>query len=84
MPGANETMNSIGNLFSGLLQAGLPLDFYNDYVSRVSALTVEDIEACAQSLLDPSRMIWVIVGDRSQLELSLQDLGMGDIVLIQD
>lgn len=84
LPGSNETINSIGNLFSGLLQAGLPLDFYDSYVSRVSALTVEDIEACAKSLLDPSRMIWMVVGDRSQLESSLRDLPIGDMIPIND
>ncbi|HEX3684310.1 MAG TPA: pitrilysin family protein [Bryobacteraceae bacterium] len=84
LPGANETMNSIGNLFSGLLQAGLPLDFYNTYVSRVSALTVEDIEACAKSLLDPGHMIWMVVGDRSQLEPTLRDLDLGPIIPVED
>jgi zinc protease len=84
LPGANETMNSIGNLFSGLLQAGLPLDFYNTYVSRVSALTVEDIEACAKSLLDPGHMIWMVVGDRSQLEPTLRDLDLGAIIPVED
>lgn len=84
LPGANETMNSIGNLFSGLLQAGLPLDFYNSYVSRVSALTIEEIEACAQSLLDPNHMIWMVVGDRSQLEPALRDLAIGEIIPIQE
>jgi len=84
LPGANETINSIGNLFGGLLQAGLPLDFYDTYVSRVSALTIEDIEACAQSVLDPSRMIWMVVGDRSQLEPSFRGLNIGEIVSIED
>ncbi|HTU46291.1 MAG TPA: pitrilysin family protein [Bryobacteraceae bacterium] len=84
LPGANETMNSIGNLFSGLLQAGLPLDFYDTFVSRVSALTVEDIEACAKSLLDPSRMIWMVVGDRSQLEPALRSLHLGEVIPVDD
>jgi zinc protease len=80
LPGANETMTSIGNLFSGVLQAGLPLDFYDTYVSRVSALTIDEIEACAKSLLDPQRMIWMVVGDYSLLEPSLRALGIGEIV----
>ena len=84
LPGSNETINSIGNLFSGLLQSGLPLDFYNTYVSRVSALTVEDIEACAKSLLDPAQMIWMVVGDRSQLESSLRALDLGEIITVDD
>ncbi len=82
LPGAHETMNSIGNLLSDLLQFGLPLDFYTTYVSRVSALTIPDLEACAKSLLDPRHMIWMVVGDRSQIEPALRDLQLGEIVPI--
>ncbi len=39
LPGAHETMNAIGNLFGDLLQLGLPLNFYDDYVERVSAIS---------------------------------------------
>lgn len=79
LPGAHETMNAVGNLFGDLLQLGLPLDFYNDYVSRVNALTIPELEACARELLDPEKMIWMIVGDRATLEPALRDLGIGEV-----
>jgi zinc protease len=84
LPAANEKMSSIGNLFSALLQAGLPLDYYDTYVSRVAALKVEDIEACAKSLLVPNRMIWLVVGDASQLEPSLRKLEIGEIIPLSE
>ena len=80
LPGAHETMNSIGNLLSDLLQLGLPLDFYDTYVNRVTALTVPELEARAKDLLDPQHMIWVIVGDRSQIETALRELQIGEII----
>jgi zinc protease len=80
LPGAHETMNAIGGLFGDLLQLGLPLDFYDDYVSRVSALTTSELEECARALLDPREMIWLVVGDRAQLESRLRTLNIGEIV----
>jgi zinc protease len=80
LPGAHETMNAVGNLFGDLLQLGLPLNFYDTYVSRLSALGIEQIEACARSLLDPSSMIWMVVGDGATLEPSLKELGIGEII----
>ncbi|MDQ2842857.1 MAG: insulinase family protein [Acidobacteriota bacterium] len=80
LPGAYETMSAIGNLLGDLLQLGLPLNFYDDYVSRLSALTVADIEAAAQSLLCPNNMIWMVVGDRAAIEQPLRDLGWGEII----
>ncbi len=80
LPGSHETMNAVGNLFGDLLQLGLPLNFYDTYVSRVSALTIPEIEACAQSLLDPKHMIWMVVGDRSAIEPALRALNLGEII----
>ncbi len=83
LPGSHETMNAVGNLFGDLLQLGLPLNFYDTYVSRVSALTIPEIELCAKSLLDPQHMIWMVVGDRAAIEPALQALNIGEIVPVQ-
>jgi zinc protease len=80
LPGSHETMNAVGNLFGDLLQLGLPLNFYDSYVSRVSALTKADIEAAGKLLLDPANMIWMVVGDRAAIEPALRALEIGEIV----
>lgn len=80
LPGAHETMNAIGGLFGDLLQLGLPLSFYDDYVSRVTALTTTELEQCARMLLEPKKMVWLVVGDRAQLETPLRALEIGEIV----
>ncbi len=82
LPGSHETMNSIGGTINDLLQLGLPLDYYDSYVSRVKALTLNDIDASAKQLLDPHRMIWMVVGDREKLETALHELGIGEIVTL--
>ncbi len=81
LPGAHETMNAVGNLLGDLLQLGLPLNFYDSYVQRVSKLTISDIQASAESLLQPENMIWMVVGDRTVVEQPLRDLGIGEIVI---
>src|SRR5690242_753923 len=83
LPGSHETMNAVGNLFGDLLQLGLPLNFYDTYVSRVSALTTANIEAAAKSLLGPANMIWMVVGDRAVVEPALGALEVGEIVATQ-
>jgi zinc protease len=80
LPGSHETMNAIGGLFGDLLQLGLPLNFYDDYVRRVSALTTAELQACAKTLLNPREMIWLVVGDRAELEAPLRALNIGEIV----
>ena len=83
LPGSHETMNSIGGTLGDLLQYGLPLDYYDTYVSRVSSLTVEDIDTTAKSLLDAQRFVWMIVGDREQVEAGLSNLNLGEIIHLE-
>ena len=84
LPGSHETMNAVGTLLGDLLQFGLPLDFYDTYVNQVLAVTIADIERCAASLLDPARMVWIVVGDRATVQSGLRDLNIGEIVLVRD
>ena len=83
LPGAHETMNAVGGLYSDLLQLGLPLDYYNGYVRRVSELTAADLESHAKDLLQSKNMIWIVVGDRALLEEPLRNLKIGDIVVTE-
>jgi zinc protease len=83
LPGEHETMNSVGGLLVDLLQQGLPLDFYETYVSRVTALTTEDITAAAKKVLDPAHTIWMVVGDRKETEPSLKALNLGEIIAVE-
>jgi zinc protease len=82
LPGAHETTNAIGNLLGDLLQLGLPLNFFDSYVQRVLSLKIADIERCAEALLQPEHTIWMVVGDRSQIEEPLKKLEIGEIVPI--
>ena len=83
LPGAHETLNAVGSLYSDLLQMGLPLDYYNGYVRRVSELTTGELEGYAKDLLQSKNMIWIVVGDRATLEEPLRNLKIGEVVLTE-
>jgi zinc protease len=83
LPGEHETMNAVGGLLVDLMQLGLPLDFYDSYVSRVTALTTDDITAAARKVLDPAHTIWMVVGDRKALEPALKALNLGEIITVE-
>jgi zinc protease len=83
LPGEHETMNAVGGLLVDLMQQGLPLDFYDSYVSRVTALTTDDITAAAKKVLDPAHTIWMVVGDRKALEPALKALNLGEIITVE-
>ncbi|MEO6656412.1 MAG: hypothetical protein ABIO36_10060, partial [Pyrinomonadaceae bacterium] len=44
-------------------------------ISKVNAVTIDDVTRVANKYLDPSKMAIVIVGDRKVVESGLKDLG---------
>ena len=41
-----------------------------------------DINAIAERILRPEKMIYVVVGDRAQIEKGIRELNLGDVQLL--
>ncbi len=60
---------------------GLPDDYFNTYVSRIEAVTPEQVRAAVQAWIDPRNSVVVVVGDRRKIEPQIRALGLGPIRL---
>lgn len=74
-PSGFETVGQISGQLANLVTYGLPDSYFNDYISKVNAVTVADVNRVAKQYLDPSKMAIVIVGDRKTVEPGLKELG---------
>lgn len=74
-PGGFETVGQISGQLSNLVVYGLPDTYFNDYIGKVNAVTIDDVNRVANKYLDPSKMAIVIVGDRKVVEPGLKELG---------
>ena len=63
---------------------GLPDSYFNEYISKVNAVTIEDVDRVAKKYLDPSKMAIVIVGERKVIEPGLKELGYSITMLDAD
>jgi len=79
LPGSFETMNALGGAISDMLQFQLPDDYWETYAGKVERLQPAEIEDAARVLIDPAKLVWVIVGDRATIERSLQLPGITNI-----
>ena len=80
-PSAFETVGGISGQLSNLVVYGLPESYFNDYIAKVNAVTVEDVNRVAKQYLDTSKMAIVVVGDRKSVEAGLKDLGYSVVIL---
>jgi zinc protease len=79
LPGLFETNGATAGSFADLFAYGLPLDYYRKLPVQFDAVTAPALEALARRYLDPAGMVLIAVGDRKNLESTLQALDLGPL-----
>ena len=82
MVGERETKNGVLGDMLTITRYGLPEDYFATYAQKVNALKKSDVNAVAERILRPEKMIYVVVGDRAQVEKGIRDLKLGDVQLL--
>jgi zinc protease len=76
LPGSWETGNAIAGSLADMVRYGYPKDYYDTYASKISDLSLDDINKAAQKVVYPGKVDWVVVGDKAVVEKGLSELGM--------
>jgi zinc protease len=79
LPGSFETKRAVIGAMQDILIYGLPENHFQTYSDRINSVTVADAEAAAKRVLDPDRVIWIVVADAAAAEGPLVELGWGPI-----
>ncbi|MCY7347033.1 MAG: insulinase family protein [Pyrinomonadaceae bacterium] len=74
-PRGFETVGQISGQLSNLVVYGLPDSYFNDFISKVNAVTLEDVNRVANKYLTPDKLAIVVVGDRKAIEPGLKEIG---------
>ena len=83
-PAGFETVGAISGQLANLVVYGLSETYFNYYISKVNAVTLDEVNRVARQYLDPSKMAIVIVGDRKVIEPGLKELGYPITILDAD
>jgi predicted Zn-dependent peptidase len=79
LPGSFATNGGfLGSMISSS-SYGLPFDHAATSPDRIAAVSLDDIHAAAQEIVDSSKLTWVVVGDLEKIEESVRALGYGDV-----
>ncbi len=81
LPGDFETTQQIAAALIPIALYDLPLDYYNNFVQNVEAITQAELQRVANQYINPSSLAIVIVGDRKSIEAGLKSVNAGPIVL---
>ena len=84
-PRTFETPGQIADRLETVVTYDLPETYFNTYIERVQAVTLEDLNRVANQHLRPGQMAVVVVGDRRQIEPALRSVEeLGDSITFLD
>ena len=79
LPADFETTQQIATALVPVALYNLPLDYYNNYVQNIEAITQGDVQRVAKEYINPGSLAIVIVGDRKSIESGLKAVNAGPV-----
>jgi len=71
-PGAFETTSGVASNLAELAVYGLPESFFSEYVPKIQAVSVADVERAAKQYLQSDKFAVVVVGDLAKIEKGIR------------
>ena len=81
-PNSVQTVQGLAGRMQTLLQNGQPLNYYNSYLERMSAVTPADITRVGRERLTPGALTVVVAGDLSKIEAPIRALNLGNVEVL--
>ncbi|MFT5136543.1 MAG: zinc protease [Arenicella sp.] len=84
LPGRWETASSVEGDISSMVKYNLKDDYWDKYVKELREITLEQVNDSAKTYITPDKMVWLVVGERSQIEQKIRDLNIGKVIIIDE
>ncbi len=79
LPGQWETNGAVAEAIAGIVKFGLPDAYYQTYSTRLTALSLDEVQTICDQLIRPSAMCWFVVGDREKVMPALAENQFGEV-----
>ncbi len=83
LPGRNETTSGLLSSLNEIALFGYSDDYFETYAKDVNASSVDDLIKLAPTLIQPDKLLWVVVGDRATIEAKIKELGLGEVKVME-
>lgn len=79
LPGQFETSGAVLNSLRSSTRYGRPLNYPETLPTKYQGLSTDDISAAAAQVLNPDKLIWVIIGDAEKIRSEVEAAGIGEV-----
>jgi zinc protease len=82
LPARIDGPDSLAARVVEMVRDRLPLDYFNQYATRMSSVTATDVAAAASKYIDVEHLIIVVTGDRATIEPALRAANIAPVVVV--
>ncbi len=79
LPGRWETNGSVMASLAEMTRFGFADDYWDTFADAVRSVTLADVRAQADKVLQPDNLVWIVVGDRALIEEKIRGLNLGEV-----
>jgi zinc protease len=79
LPGSFETASNVLGALTSAATSGRPLDWTPTLAQRYRAMTLAEAQSASREIVDPNKLVWVVVGDRARIEAGLRGLNIAPL-----
>ncbi|HET6725532.1 MAG TPA: pitrilysin family protein [Gammaproteobacteria bacterium] len=74
-----ETNNAVADSIGTLVSFNRPKDYWDTYPSRLHNVDLKDVHRAAKEVVEPHKLVWVVVGDLDKVGAAIRKLHLGEI-----
>ncbi len=82
LPGRWETASAVSSDIASLVNFDLDEAYWDNYVELLRAQELGDVQALAVEHFKANEMLWLVVGDLSQIEEPIRAADLGEVIII--
>lgn len=82
LPGRWETNEAVLRSLFEVVQFGLPWDYPLKSAEAIKVQDLTTVRSVANELINPAKVVYVVVGDRAKIEAGVRDLNLGPVHLL--
>ncbi len=82
LPGRWETSGAVLGDMSTMVRYGLDESYWDNYVSELRQINLEQVNNAAKEHMTADNMVWVVVGDQQRIKQALVDTNIGEVITV--
>ena len=77
-----ETNSAVLNTLQNAINYERGMDYLKNYPTMLRNMQLTDVQQAANKIVQPQKLTWVIVGDKTKIEKGIQELNLGPVKYI--